>query len=70
MPILCAQSVIINKISASELRRKFIKSALLVGCHVWHFTRRLRTDVVGRGKEGGGRGRRGTLNKSVTHTVS
>ncbi len=28
---LCAQSVLSNKISASELRRKFIKSALLVG---------------------------------------
>ncbi len=28
---LYAQSVIINKISASELSRKFIKSALLVG---------------------------------------
>ncbi len=28
---LCARSVLINKISASELRRKFIKSALLVG---------------------------------------
>ncbi len=28
---LCAQSVLINKISASELRRKLIKSALLVG---------------------------------------
>ena len=28
---LHAQSVIIKKISASELRRKFIKSALLVG---------------------------------------
>ena len=26
-----AQSVIINKVSASELKRKFIKSALLVG---------------------------------------
>ncbi len=30
-PDLCAQSVLISKISASELRRKFIKSALLVG---------------------------------------
>ncbi len=30
-PDLYAQSVIIDKISASELRRKFIKSALLVG---------------------------------------
>ncbi len=29
--ILCAHSVLINKISASKLRRKFIKSALLVG---------------------------------------
>ncbi len=28
---LYAQSVLINKASASELRRKFIKSALLVG---------------------------------------
>ncbi len=28
---LHAQSVLINKISASELRQKFIKSALLVG---------------------------------------
>ncbi len=28
---LYAQSVLINKISASELRRNFIKSALLVG---------------------------------------
>ena len=28
---LCAQSVQINKISASELSRKFIKTALLVG---------------------------------------
>ncbi len=28
---LYAQSVIINKVSASELRRKIIKSALLVG---------------------------------------
>ena len=28
---LCAQSVLLNKISASELSRKFIKSALLVG---------------------------------------
>ena len=28
---LYAQSVLINKISASELRRKYIKSALLVG---------------------------------------
>ena len=28
---LCAQSALINKISASELRRKLIKSALLVG---------------------------------------
>ncbi len=30
-PIFYAQSVLINKISASELSRKFIKSALLVG---------------------------------------
>ncbi len=30
-PDLHAQSVIINKISASELSQKFIKSALLVG---------------------------------------
>ncbi len=30
--ILYAQTVLIDKISASELRRKFIKSALLVGC--------------------------------------
>ncbi len=30
-PICDARSVLINKISASELRRKFIKSALLVG---------------------------------------
>ncbi len=29
---LHAQSVLINKISASELSQKFIKSALLVGC--------------------------------------
>ncbi len=29
-----AQSVLINEISASELRRKFIKSALLVGLEV------------------------------------
>ncbi len=28
---LYAQSVLINKISASELRQEFIKSALLVG---------------------------------------
>ena len=28
----CAQSVLINKLSASELSRKFIKGALLVGC--------------------------------------
>ena len=28
---LCAQSMLINKISASEFSRKFIKSALLVG---------------------------------------
>ncbi len=36
--IAYAQSVLINKISASELRRKVIKGALLVGevplCHV------------------------------------
>ena len=31
VPILYAQSVLINKVSASELSRKFIKSALLVG---------------------------------------
>ncbi len=30
---LYAQSVLISKISASELSRKFIKSALLVGCY-------------------------------------
>ena len=30
-PLLYAQSVLRNKISASELRRKFMKSALLVG---------------------------------------
>ena len=30
-PDLHAQSVLVNKISASELRRKFIKGALLVG---------------------------------------
>ncbi len=30
-PILHAQSVLISKISASELSRKFIESALLVG---------------------------------------
>ncbi len=37
---LHAQLVIINKISASELRRKFIKSALLVGhtCDTWRTT--------------------------------
>ncbi len=29
---LCAQAVLINKISASEISSKFIKSALLVGC--------------------------------------
>ncbi len=32
--ILCAQSVLICKISASELRQKFIMSALLVGYHI------------------------------------
>ncbi len=37
---LYAQSVIINKISASELSRMFIKSALSVGHVVW-------VDVVG-----------------------
>ncbi len=31
VPILYAQSVLSNKISGSEIRRKFIKSALLVG---------------------------------------
>ncbi len=31
VPILHAQSVLSNKISASELRRKFIEGALLVG---------------------------------------
>ncbi len=31
-PICCAQSVLINKISASELSRKFITSAVSVGC--------------------------------------
>ncbi len=31
VPILYAQSVLINKTSASEISRKFIKSALLVG---------------------------------------
>ena len=30
-PICMPRSVLINKISATELRRKFIKSALLVG---------------------------------------
>ncbi len=30
-PICNAQSVLVGKISASELSRKFIKSALLVG---------------------------------------
>ncbi len=30
-PILHAQSMLVNKISASELRRKFVKNALLVG---------------------------------------
>ncbi len=38
-PICKAQSVLINKISASELSRKFIKSALMVGkkrrCETW-----------------------------------
>ncbi len=37
---LCAQSVLINKNSSSELSRKFIKSALLVGnknCAVVNF---------------------------------
>ena len=33
-PILYAQSVLSNKISASELSRKFIKSALLVGIEI------------------------------------
>ncbi len=37
---LYSVGVLINKISASELRRKFIKSALLVGCS-------LLVDVVG-----------------------
>ncbi len=32
---LHAQSVLSNKISASELRRKFIKVALLVGCSLF-----------------------------------
>ncbi len=31
---LYAQSVLVNKISASEISRKFIKSALLVGLKV------------------------------------
>ncbi len=30
---LYAQSALVNKISASELSREFIKSALLVGCY-------------------------------------
>ncbi len=33
---LCAQSVLFSKISASELSRKFIKGALLVGVHFSH----------------------------------
>ncbi len=32
---LYAQSALTNKISASELTRKFIKSALLVGWYLW-----------------------------------
>ncbi len=31
VPICMPQSVLVNKISASELRRKFINSVLLVG---------------------------------------
>ncbi len=37
VPIFFAQSVLINKISASELSRKFIKSALLVGVSFFYF---------------------------------
>ena len=37
---LYAQSVLINKIFASELSRKFIKSALLVGFIVSHLVNR------------------------------
>ncbi len=35
---MCGQSVLINKISASELSRKFIKSALLVGMDYYYDT--------------------------------
>ena len=38
-PILYAQSVLINEIPASELSRKFTKSALLAGQTVWQSKR-------------------------------
>ncbi len=41
--ISAAQSVIINKISASELSRKFIKSALLVGLTIYGTRRNIPT---------------------------
>ncbi len=59
-PDLYAQSVLIHKISASELSRKFIKSALLVGN--WSLAvcpRTMCAVMMSRERGRGGEGRRG-----------